>query len=800
MLRLLLALSTALAAGGDGWKRPPPPIERVLLAAPPPTTLAAPGGEKLFLLTPVQYPPLSDLAVPYMALAGRRIDPRNGAPWGTNGFVGLATIDVKTGRRTDLALPEGARVLDWTFSADGRRLALAVRHDDAIRLYVSEDGSRPAQVANLRVNVVLGGVLRFMPDQRTLAVLARVEDGSAPPLEPPVPFGPFVSESSGASAASTYEARDLLRTSFDDQLFSWWATSRVVLVDTHSGKFRTIGQSGPLADVTPSPDGKWLLVERLQGPWSHRTTWDQFTTRFELWDLLGNPREAARRPMAENVPIHGVPEGPRSVHWQQNTDATLVWTEALDGGDPTRDAQHRDRLMARNADLAEPARELFRAAHRVRSVSYGDAGLVLVEEYERERRWRHVWTMDARFGSASAKPWFDLSVNDDYADPGRPLRERTPDGRVLLVQDKDALWFTGDGASPKGDRPFLDRRVIGAPTATRVFRSAPDRYERFIGFVGDDRERLLVRSESETSPPGVVVATTKGAVRDPGAGEAVLERTDERLYAGADPTPELRRIEQRIVTYEREDGVPLSFHLYLPPDHEPGKPLPTVVYAYPREYSDPATAGQVQGSDHTFLRLRGPSHLFYLLDGYAVLDQTAMPVLGDPDTAYDTFVDQLVMDARAAIAKAVEIGVTDPRHVGVIGHSHGGLMVATLLAHSDLFEAGVARSGAYNHTIRPFGYQNERRTLWEAQASYLAMSPTMFAPQLEEPILIVHGAADQNPGTIPFQSERLYDAVRGTGGTARLVMLPYEGHGYVARESVEHVLAEQLEWFDRYVK
>jgi len=256
----------------------------------------------------------------------------------------------------------------------------------------------------------------------------------------------------------------------------------------------------------------------------------------------------------------------------------------------------------------------------------------------------------------------------------------------------------------------------------------------------------------------------------------------------------------RIVRYEREDGVPLSFHLHLPPGYEEGTRLPTVLYAYPLEYSGASIAGQVRGSAQRFMRIYGPSHLYFLLRGYAVMDRTAMPMLGDPETTYDTFVPQLVADAEAAVAKAVDMGVADPDRIGVIGHSHGGLMVANLLAHSDLFRAGIARSGSYNKTNQPFGFQSERRSLFEARDVYIQVSPTFFADQVDEPVLIIHGDDDSNPGTLTFQSEVFYEAVRGSGGVARLVLLPFEDHGYRARESVEHVLWEQIRWFDMYVK
>ncbi len=252
--------------------------------------------------------------------------------------------------------------------------------------------------------------------------------------------------------------------------------------------------------------------------------------------------------------------------------------------------------------------------------------------------------------------------------------------------------------------------------------------------------------------------------------------------------------------YEREDGVPLSFQLHLPPGYKEGTPLPTVLYAYPLEYSGAFTAGQVSGSTRRFSHISGSSHLFFLLRGYAVLDRTAMPMIGDPETTYDTFVPQLVADAEAAVAKAVEIGVADPERIGVIGHSHGGLMVANLLAHTDLFRAGIARSGSYNKTNQPFGFQSERRSLFEARDVYIQVSPTFFANQVNEPILIIHGADDSNPGTLTFQSEVFFEAVRGSGGNARLVLLPHEDHGYRSRESVEHVLWEQLRWFDKHVK
>jgi len=371
-------------------------------------------------------------------------------------------------------------------------------------------------------------------------------------------------------------------------------------------------------------------------------------------------------------------------------------------------------------------------------------------------------------------------------------------GRDVMYQKGDAIYFEGSGATPNGDRPFLDLRSMKTGETERLFRCDPERYETFVAFAGGD-DSFVIRSESSVDVPNYHLATLGEKIEAP-EGEAARAHTRAPITRFEDPTPQLRQIEKRLVRYEREDGVPLSFQLMLPPGYEEGTRLPTVLYAYPLEYSDPATAGQVSGSTRRFSRFYGASHLFFLLEGYAVLDNTTMPMIGDPETTYDTFVPQLVADAEAAVAKAVEIGVADPERIGIIGHSHGGLMVANLLAHTDLFRAGIARSGSHNKTMQPFGFQSERRSLFEARDVYVQVSPTFFADQVNEPVLVIHGNADSNPGTLTIQSEVFFEAVRGSGGTARLVLLPFEDHGYRARESVEHVLWEQIRWFDLFVK
>ena len=388
----------------------------------------------------------------------------------------------------------------------------------------------------------------------------------------------------------------------------------------------------------------------------------------------------------------------------------------------------------------------------------------------------------------------DLNENDRYNELGQPVMKQLANGSNVIRQDGDDVYLTGSGATPQGDRPFLRKFNLSTLKADELFRSAPDKYESFVAFAGDGPNEFIVRSESPSDPPNL----SRRRYCSPTSTCPTV--AGDEITKFKDPTPQLRGISKQLVKYKRADGVDLSFTLYLPPGYKPGTPLPTVVWAYPLEYNDAATAGQVTGSSNRFTQITGYSELFFALEGYAVLDNATMPIVGDPQTMNDTFVQQIVASAKAAIDKAVEMGVTDRDRVGVGGHSYGAFMTANLLAHSDLFRAGIARSGAYNRTLTPFGFQNERRTFWEAPQLYENVSPFYYADKIKAPLLMTHGQADDNTGTYPIQSERLFAAIQGLGGTARLVMLPFEAHGYRAKETTEHVLYEMVNWFDKYVK
>jgi dipeptidyl aminopeptidase/acylaminoacyl peptidase len=675
------------------------------------------------------------------------------------------------------------------WSHDGRSIAFARYRDDGAEVWVVNAATAEAKALTTPIlNSVLGFGFGWLPDNRRLLVHSILEGRGAAPQLPAVPIGPVIEESYGkVSKVATFQ--DLLKSPYDDALFDHYATSELLEVDAATGIARKIGSPGIFLSADFSPDGNFLLVHRIKKPFSHSVPFFQFAHTLEVWDKNGGiVKVLADLPAAEEVPLNGVPTGPRSPEWQPLRPATLVWAEALDGGDPEKEVPFRDRLLVLEAPFSPAAREVHKVQHRAAGLEWlSTPGNVLVSEYDWKRRWQTTTLVNIDNPQAGTRKIFDLSTQDDYADPGSVVMARTSSGETIALQDKDWVYLRGAGASPQGDRPFLDKMSLKTLEKKRLFACAEGKYESFIAFPGESRGRILISSESPSAPPNYYLSDLKS--------KKTTALTDFR-----DPAPQLTGLKKELIKYKRDDGVELSGTLYLPPGAAPGVRLPIVIWAYPLEYSDSRTAGQVRDSPYRFTFLRGSSQLFFVTQGYAVLDGAQMPVIGDPKTMNDTYVEQIVSNAKAAIDALDKMGVGDPRRVGVGGHSYGAFMTANLLAHCDLFAAGIARSGAYNRTLTPFGFQAERRTLWEARDTYINMSPFMHANKINEPILLIHGEADNNSGTFPIQSERLFSALKGFGGTARLVMLPHESHGYSARESILHVLAESFEWFDKYVK
>lgn len=795
ILILFVAFVLPLGVFAQGsYKQPPKEITDVLNAPAIPATSLSPVRDRIAILEPLRYPPISELAQPMLRLGGLRINPNTNGQHRQPYFVSLKLKNISDGKETAVSLPAGAQIILPSWSADGKYLAVGNSTPAGIELWVIDTATAKAtKIKNLQVNTAFGGFY-WMPDQRSLYVNAVPKNrGVAPAYQNLTPTEPNIQETSGRTGAvQTFQ--DLLKSPNDEKLFEYYATSLVTVVGI-DGKIKEIGQPAIYDDNQISPDGKYLLTVRIQRPFSYQYPASRFPKEVDVWDLNGKAvYKVGSIPLQDNLPVQGVQIGPRAYSWIPTEPATLTWVEALDGGDPRKKITPRDKLMKIAAPFAAQPSEVVKIEQRYQGKLFGEKeGMMLFLDYDRDKQRRRIFMTDYRNPSPVTLV-SDLNVNDRYNDIGQPVSKLLPNGRNVIRQNGDEIFLTGTGASPLGDRPFFRRMNLTTQKMEEIWRSGADEYEAFLGMVDDNGMNFLTRKESITEPPNVYLRQVCPR------GQVCTALAYRRITEFKDPTPQLRGIKKQLVKYKRADGVDLSFTLYLPPNYKEGTRLPTVVWAYPLEFTDAATAGQVSGSTNRFTQIGGISHLFFLLQGYAVLDDTTMPVVGDPETVNDTFVKQIVDSAKAAIDKGVEMGVVDPDRVGVGGHSYGAFMTANLLAHSDLFRSGIARSGAYNRTLTPFGFQGERRTFWEATRLYTDISPFFYANKINEPVLLIHGEADNNTGTFPIQSERLYAAISGTGGTARLVMLPLESHGYAAKESTEHTLYEMINWFDKYVK
>jgi dipeptidyl aminopeptidase/acylaminoacyl peptidase len=735
-------------------------------------------------------PTIAELAQPMLRLAGMRINPRTNGAFQTQFINRLTLLEVQTRSSRAIELPAEPRISAVSWSPDGRRIAFVHQAADRLELYVADpETGRSERLPVGPLNGVLGSPYQWFNGSERLLCWTVPDGRGSPPQPPEVPEGPRVQETVAGRQAPVRTFQDLLSSPYDEALFDYYFTAQLVLVDLTDRRVRPVGPAGIIDEAEPSPDGRYLFVSRIVRPYSYFVPMSAFARELEIWSLPEGSRlrTLASLPLAEDTPIGGVRKGPRQVRWDPLHPARLLYVEALDEGNPRLRVPHRDRVMAWEAPFEGQPQEWLRTEFRFASMQWTERGDgLLVSEVDRPSRKTRTFWYDPRNLSAPPRLLFDRLTEDRYNDPGQWVMRTRADGRRLVRQSPDGryLYLIGSGATPAGEYPFLRRLEVRTLRSTELFRSADPYYEMPVAML--DENRIITSRESATEPPNYFL-------RD------LRRRAVVALTAFADPQPVFRQVKKQLITYRRKDGIPLSGTLYLPPDYRPGERRPAFIWAYPIEFASADAAGQVTGSPNRFTRVSGASHLFLVLKGYVVLDNAAMPILGG-QRANDTFIEQLTMNAEAAIRALDSLGVADPERVGVGGHSYGAFMTANLLAHTDLFRAGIARSGAYNRTLTPFGFQNEERTFWEAPDLYIRISPFMHADKINEPLLLIHGDADNNSGTFPIQSERMYHALKGLGKTARLVQLPLESHGYAARESVLHVITEMIEWMDRFVR
>lgn len=793
---LLLLSDSLLAQAPSGYQMPPKAIADLANAPLPPALRINSSREWMMLMERPGYPSIEELAQPELRLAGLRMNPRTNGSSRSYSYSSLTLKHMDSGRTFSLSgLPGNSQIENLSWSPDGKRFAFTITTQKGIALWAGTVAGKSASpLTDSNVNDAMGGTPYDWIGSDQILVKMVPKDRGDRLEEILVPAGPVIQESAGQKTTlRTYQ--DLLENPYDEELFEYYTTSELVMHDLEKGTSKPFAKAGMIAGASPSPDDQYIMVETIHRPFSYLVPYYRFPTTTEVYDLDGNlVKLIDEQPLIEQLPkgFGAVPEGKRRISWRDDQPATLYWVEAQDGGDPQREVDVRDKLFYWSAPFKDgEVKAGLDFELRFSGIVWGNASTAIAYEY-----WwatRNIKTSLFTPGKPdSKKVLFDRSYQDRYSDPGSFETTYNEFGeQVLLMADGGrTLFLTGQGASPEGNRPFVRTFDLKTQETRELWRSEAPYYES-PAFILDAKKGMLVtRRESPDDPPNYYIRNWKTGDLD-----AITDFPH--------PYPALAGIEKEVVQYQRKDGLDLQGDLYLPKGYNPetDDPLPVIMWAYPREFKSKGDAGQVQGSPYEFVRLYWGSPLYWLTQGYAVFDQVAMPIVGEEDEEpNDYFREQLVGNAEAAIDVLAERGIADRNRIAVGGHSYGAFMTANLLAHSDLFAAGIARSGAYNRTLTPFGFQSEERTYWDAPEVYYTMSPFMHADKVNEPLLMIHGEADNNSGTFPLQSERMYQAINGLGGKVRLVMLPHESHGYRAKESIMHMLYEQDAWLEKYVK
>ncbi|HMI77379.1 MAG TPA: prolyl oligopeptidase family serine peptidase [Ferruginibacter sp.] len=789
LIALLFFCGNLFAQDAIEYQTPPKEIYDLVMAKPTPGISFDNKGQYMLVLGRSSMPSVEDLAQPELRIAGLRINPNNFGPSRSAYTTDITIKEVATGKEFPvIGLPANLKAGNIQWSPNEDKVAFTNTTNNNVDIYVIDVKSRKATKVNKSaVNLVLNSAFNWI-DNNSLLYAAVNKPLSMSPKRSLAPKGPVVQQNLGKVAASpTFQ--DLIKSPFDETQFEFYATTQ--LVKNTNGSEMKIGSPAIYSSVSVSPDKKYLLIRRIDKPFSYLVTAGGFNSTVMITDMKANTiKVLAKLPSSELAPRgnDNVLNAPRGYNWFDNSPATVQWIEPLDSGMIKNKMDYHDAAYILAAPFTGTAKELVKTPERMYGVTDVTADLHFVTEGSRAK---HRTKMSKLNGSGKMEILFDRSTDDAYSDPGSPMYEKNKYGRnVPKIINGSQLVMRGNGASPKGDLPFLNTFDINTKGTKQLWRCEEPYYETVTDVLDYDKMIIVTNKQSQDDPPNYYVRDIKN-------------NSAKAITNFADPQPGLRGITKQKITYKRKDGVDLAADLYLPKGYDAKKdgPLPVMMWAYPREFKSAADAAQLRGSKYTYTRVGYGSIVFWATQGYAIMDNTEFPIVGEGDKQpNDNFVEQLTWSAEAAINKVADMGVGDRNRVAVGGHSYGAFMTANLVAHTNLFKAGIARSGAYNRTLTPFGFQNEERTYWQAPEVYSSMSPFSYADKIKTPLLMIHGEADNNPGTFPIQSERLYNAIKGHGGTVRFVQLPFESHGYAAKENILHMLWEQNQWLNKYVK
>ncbi|MGI4729524.1 MAG: prolyl oligopeptidase family serine peptidase [Janthinobacterium lividum] len=793
-LALIISGFCAEAQDAVSYQLPPKAMADLLLAKPTPNASIDTKADWMLLMDRNSYPSVEELARPELRIAGLRINPNNFAPSRQLLVINNFTLkNIKTNQSfqvTGLPSPLLAGAPSW--SPDEKKIVFTQTNANSVDLYEIDVLTHKALKINKKpLNIVLGSGLTW-EDNSTILYRVTLKPASAAPAKPLMPKGPTVQQNLGKTAPSaTYE--DLIKSPYDEALFDFYATSQ--LVSNKNGVETAIGKPMIYASTAISPDKKYLLERTLRKPFSYLVTAQGFPSTVTITDLGGTSLKVlADLPSREATPsgYDNTQNIPRGFDWRDDEAATITWAQPLDSGLIRRKVDFHDAVYALPAPFTGSPKELFKTQLRYRGTTWGNANLALVSEGLRSKQTERLSRYNSSTGNL--EKLLERNQTDAYSDPGDPIMVKNKFGRnVIQTTDNGSKILMNNitGASAKGDLPFLAKFDLASKQNEIIWRCAEGTYEFVVDVIDPNKLTLITRKESQKDVPNYFLK------------DLTAKTAEKPITSFTNPYPQMVGVSKQKITYKRSDGVDLTGDLYLPAGYNKEKdgPLPVLIWAYPREFNSAADAAQIRGSKYRFTTIGGGSPVFFVTNGYAVLDNAEMPIVAkEGKKPNDTFVEQLQLNAEAAINKLAEMGVGDRNRVAVGGHSYGAFMTANLLAHTNLFKAGLAESGAYNRTLTPFGFQNEDRTYWDDPKLYYDMSPFSYADKIKTPILLIHGDADDNPGTFPINSERLFAAIKGLGGTVRFVYLPYEAHGYRGKENLLHKLWEQNQWLDKYVK
>lgn len=743
------------------------------------------------------YKTLDQLSEKEMRLAGLRINPVTNI---SSTITYINNLKYKTIREKDATqisgLPENAKIAYLSWSPDETKIAFTNTTTTGVELwYVDLNNKQAKRLTDPVLNANLGNPYTWFKDSQSF--LIRVLPKDKPALidtEEAIPTGPTISISEKGAKAQNRTFQDLLQNATDEANFETLVTSELCKIDLN-GKLNLWKEKDMYSGETFSPDGNYVMISTIHRPYSYIVPRFRFPSATNIYDTEGTLISKLNdTPLLEVLPkgFMATHEGKRNISWRADQPATLFWVEALDGGDPDRNVEHRDEIFQLQAPFSGQPASMVKTINRYAGITWGNNNMAVLYDNWWNTRNTKTYLFNPSVSGKNPEVIFDRNSQDAYGNPGFFDTKKNEYGRYVLNIDDNHAYLIGEGYSEKGQFPFVDEFDLKTKQTKRIYQSGyTDKKLDIIAIMDAKRGEYLVRLQSPMEYPNYFVMNTKKRI----APIAITHLEN--------PFKSISDIYKEVIKYKRPDGVELTATLYLPAGYDMQKKekLPMVMWAYPTEYKDKSSAGQNTTNPNEFIYPHYGSPIYWVTRGYAILDNAAFPIVGEGDEEpNDTFIEQLVANAKAAIDAVDGMGYIDRNRVAVGGHSYGAFMTANLLTHSDLFAAGIARSGAYNRTLTPFGFQAEERNYWEVPQVYNTMSPFMHADKMKYPLLLIHGADDNNSGTYTMQSERYFNALKGFGAPARLVLLPKESHGYAAKESVLHVLWEQDQWLDKYVK